>query len=66
MNINFKDLQKSHGDKAKELMQEIGKITGAGYVDTHEGGIDLTTLSDADKKKIDALLAKKSDKEGAK
>jgi hypothetical protein len=68
MNITLEKLKKTHGDKAKETFDKIARIGGWGegsdYYDV-EGGLDISSLSDAKQERIAELLGSE-EKEPAK
>lgn len=66
MNVNLENLKKTHGDQAKDLFAKIAKISGAGNPgDLHDGGIDLTGLSNEKLAEINKLLEKPVEKGSA-
>lgn len=62
MNINFESLKKSHGENAKDVYQQIAKLTGGDLSTNNDGGIDLTNASDSVKAKVEQILGKKEGK----
>lgn len=64
MNVNLNDLTKTHGENAKSIFRQVAEIAGAGDPgDLHDGGIDITGLSDSKKERIAALIVASGKKE---
>ena len=63
-NVTLKKLEATHGDKAKEIFDRIAHIGGWGegreYYNS-DGGLDISSLSDAKQKQIAELLGEKKE-----
>lgn len=67
MNINFQSLVEVHGEQqARQIFTKVGEISGAGNPGfDHEGGIDISGVSDEKRAEIEALIAPSEKKASA-